>query len=112
MPEGRWSNYVLRRGEDFRRFWTDFLAHRDQDLLFVTGRGFAPRTCLGVEGILDAGGVGKRDCIAIAYEEGEHSASNEYAPQVERNWERLTEIITARGMLSTRTIQMVSEENR
>lgn len=112
MTEPRWSNYVLRRGEQFPAFWAEMLGAEERNLLFVIGRGFDPRMCIGVEKILKAGGSGRRDCIALIFDEGTSSASHLYDARVASNWTYLETLIAGRGILSTRQVQMVSEENR
>jgi hypothetical protein len=82
----RWQHYVLLRGERLRAFWADHLGRRERALLFVLGRGFDPRMCLGIQLVLDAGGAGRRDLVALDLREGAASPSLVHQELVDANW--------------------------
>lgn len=67
---GRWADYFMRSGAAAVDFWAGYLAERRRDLLVVMGAGFDPRMCDGIEALFSVGGEGRRDCIAIEYDEG------------------------------------------
>lgn len=108
----RWQNYVLEHGAGLNQFLESHLRARERDVLFVVGKGFDPRMCLGIEALLSAGGDGKRDVLAIAFEEGESSPSVVYADLVESNWRKLQSLLGGKGTLSERSIKMWSEDRR
>ncbi len=89
----------------------DYLKARERHLLFVLGKGFDPRMCLGLRTLLGAGGSGKRDVLAIDLREGESSPSRALAPMVDANWTDL-ENVGGKTALSTKPIDMRSAEGR
>lgn len=109
---GRWQNYVLEHGAGLNQFLAFHLRMRDRNVLFVLGKGFDPRMCLGIEVLLNAGGDGKRDVLAIAFEEGASSPSVAYAELVDENWSKLQNTLKGKGTLSERSIRMWSEDRR
>jgi hypothetical protein len=109
---GRWQNYVLEHGAGLNQFLEFHLRERERNVLFVLGKGFDPRMCLGIEALLNAGGDGKRDVLAIAFEEGELSPSVAYIERVRRNWSNLQGILKGKGDLSEHHIKMWSEDRR
>jgi hypothetical protein len=112
VEPARWQNYVLEHGEGLARFWETHLQTRERNVLFVVGKGFDPRMCLGIEALLKAGGTGKRDVSAISFAEGETSPSVVYLDRVEKNWLQLQTLIDGRGELSERSIKMWSDDRR
>lgn len=112
VEPARWQNYVLEHGEGLARFWETHLQARERNVLFVVGKGFDPRMCLGIEALLDAGGTGKRDVFAISFDEGETSPSVIYLDRVEKNWKELRRLIDGKGELSERSIKMWSDDRR
>ena len=112
VEPARWQNYVLEHGASFVRFWQEHLNVRERNVLFVVGKGFDPRMCLGLEALLNAGGKGKRDLYAISFAEGETSPSVVYLDRVERNWKRLQQLIAGKGELSQQSLKMWSDDGR
>lgn len=107
-----WEDYVLDTGEELIGFWRGHLAERKRNVLFVTGKGFDPRMCLGLETLLGLGGEGKRDILAVSLDEGAASPSTAHLPHVEENWKRLLTASEGRGTITTKTIRMQSDEGR
>ncbi len=109
---GRWLDYVLRGGTSFEPFWKSFLSAASRDLLVVVGRGFDPRMANAVSTIVSLGGDGRRDCILVEYDEGEHSPSRAHDPAVAKNVGVLEELFKNSGNLITKQIRMRSEDGR
>jgi hypothetical protein len=84
---------VLDHGERLAEFWESHLHDGKRQVLFVLGKGFDPRMCLGFKALINAGGDGKRDILAIDPEAGEISSSQVHAPLVEANWSTLQALL-------------------
>ncbi len=112
LGQVRWQDYVLEHGEGLRRFWEHHLAERDRDVLFILGRGFDPRMCLGLEGFIGAGGRGKRDLLAIEFPEGASSPSKKHSAQVSANWARLQGLVQGKGSVTSPHVKMWSDDGR
>ena len=107
----RWENYVLGRGPELTAFWQNRLCE-PKDILYVLGKGFDPRMCDGAELIMASGGKGKRDFLAVGFDEGPSSASQAYAANTEANWKKLSGIANGHGTLTTKEIAMWSGDGR
>jgi hypothetical protein len=108
----RWQNYVLEHGEGLDQFWESHLRSKDRNVLAIVGKGFDPRMCRGVEALIRAGGIGKRDVFAISFDEGPTSPSVVYKDLVDRNWQKLQTTMNGRGTLSEISLKMWSEDGR
>lgn len=108
----RWFNHFLCRGDEFSRFWKDYLQKKQRDLLFVLGMGFDPRMCMGYEAVVNAKGSGKRDRIIIRFEEGPNSPSTKYSSLVEENLRKLQEIAPNESREIIREVAMWSKDGR
>lgn len=108
----RWRDYVLTSGQEFTAFWESHLHDGKRHVLFVLGKGFDPRMCLAFEALINAGGDGRRDILAINFKEGEASPSRVHAPLVDANWNTLQALLNQHGTLSVRQIDMWSEDGR
>ena len=106
----RWSNYLFRRGDDFE-FWKEYLTDNERNVLFIIGLGFDPRMCQGLKAISRIGGLGKRDCVVIQFDEGAGSSSVAYSKLIEENIRHLQNLFPF-GKKSFRTIAMWSDDNR
>jgi hypothetical protein len=111
MGPPRWHNYVLESGPRLERFWQTHL-RAARHVLFVLGKGFDPRMCLGLQSILNACGAGRRDIIAVEFDEGASSPSKAYQPLIEANWAVLQNLVAGNGCLSTRPLKMWSDDGR
>ncbi len=108
----RWEQYVLESASGVPQFWASHLRERERDVLFIMGKGFDPRMCSGVEMVLGTGGAGRRDVLAIEFDEGITSPSKAHDPLVAKNWERLETACAGRATLSAKSIQIRSGEGR
>jgi len=107
----RWYNYVMESGSRLERFWQTHL-NTERHLLFVLGKGFDPRMCLSLRSLLSAGGIGRRDVIAVEFDEGASSPSRVYEPLVQANWSALQSLVAGRCSLATRLVKMWSDDGR
>lgn len=108
----RWGDYFIKRGEDFLKFWKDYLNKSKRDVLFIIGNGFDPRMCIGIDSIIKQGGNGKRDCMLLNFDEGESSPSKQYKQEINANLANLKNIIINKGVIIDSKIQMFSEDGR
>lgn len=105
----RWDPYFTRQGEQFSKFWNDYLSNSKKDILFILGLGFDPRMCLGINSIFKYEWEGKRDCILLNFNEGSESPSQKYSDKVNYNSNTLISIINNfKGNLTKKTIAMWS----
>ena len=112
QSKSRWEQYIIFKDNEFDAFWEEYLKESDRDVLFIIGLGFAPRMCAGIKAILNAGGSGKRECILIEFDEGEHSPSKRYNNRVINNKTILDNLLNGRGSYDTVSITMWSDDGR
>ncbi|MCL6447906.1 MAG: hypothetical protein K6U04_07100 [Armatimonadetes bacterium] len=98
----------MKRGADFNNFWKSYLLSGNRNLLYVLGRGFDPRMCIGFGAILGAGGYGVRNCLVIEFDEGPDSPSRRHISLVEKNLKILKNLIQFRGEILTKSVRMWS----
>jgi len=111
VGSARWHNYVMESGPRLQNFWRSYF-NVDRHVLFVLGKGFDPRMCLGLRSLLDAGGAGRRDVIGIAFDEGSSSPSKAYEQLVHANWAELDSLIAGKGALSSRLLKIWADDGR
>lgn len=112
LADPRWEDYVLDRGAALQKLWSALTAKGEQRILFVLGRGFDPRMCVGVDMVLQAGGSGRCNILAIEFDEGDSSPSYTHSTQIETNWAELQRLTTGRANLSTTRLHMWSRDHR
>jgi hypothetical protein len=108
----RWSSYFVKRVDDYRAFWTSYFLSSTKNVLVVLGMGFDPRTCHGLASLTQLGGIGKRDCLAIEYNEGSDSPSREYSKLVNDNRESLKQLLPEGSSKTFRTVSFWSDDRR
>ncbi len=108
MPSLRWDPYFMRKGKEFKVFWTEYVESGDRKILYVLGQGFDPRMCAGYKAVLDAGGKGTCDCLLVKFDEGPYSPSTRYADLVSQNIATLESLVQERGQLIAKPIRMWS----
>ncbi len=106
---GRWQDYVLERGAKLAAFLQEHLSGEMRDVLFVLGRGFDPRMCVGLDVLLRADGEGRRDVLALALDEGTPLPADQIA-RADANWIRTEDLVADRGTLTMRAVHMLSKE--
>lgn len=111
-PEMRWRDYVLVRGPEFLSFWQDHGNDRDRKLLFIVGRGFDPRTALGIEKIASVAKACSLDVLALDFDEGGSTPPTVQKEAAEANWLTLQSIVKDRGTISSRVIRFRSDDGR
>lgn len=107
-----WDEYFLRSGSDFKDFWYSFTNSKMRDILFILGLGFDPRMNAAIEVVIDAQGIGKRDCLLLEFNEGEDSPSKKYSAYVNANFIRLNRLFKNRGTIIKKNISMISKDKR
>lgn len=110
IPKPRWDPYFLKTGKSFGDFWERHLNKKERNVLFVLGKGFDPRMCLGIKSIIDSGGTGVRDLVLVSLDEGSASPSKSYKDLVERNMQTLMEIVPSNSNIIYKTVKMWSSE--
>jgi hypothetical protein len=89
----RWHDYVLLRGDDFPAFWRDHCRDPHRKLSFVVGRGFDPRTTLGLRTIASLAGKCPIDLLALEYEETDSNPAQPLVDAAAANWSTLQSLI-------------------
>lgn len=107
----RWRDYVLLRGPSLAAFWRDHCQTSHRKLLFVAGRGFDPRTTLGLELIACRAGTCVLDLLALEFDEGESHPPQLLVDASKNNWSRLQSSI-ANGTVSSKQIRFRSDDGR
>jgi hypothetical protein len=109
---GRWEYYLLLREGRLREFWMEHLQQVRRAVLVVLGRGFDPRTGLGLKMLMEAGGEGSRDVLGLDFREGPMSASLNHQELVTKNWTEVEVAVEGRGMVDLQTLEFWSAEGR
>mgnify|MGYP000892627149 CR=1 FL=1 len=102
----RWDPYFIRSDEEFGYFWSDYLQTNSSNILYILGRGFNPRMCLGINSIFTIEGLGARDCLLICYDEGPNSPSEKQGSILKSNMDTLKFITDKAGEYSEKEIKM------
>lgn len=108
----RWQDYILNSSTELIDFWKDHLGNKKRDVLFVLGRGFDSRMCLGLETLVSTNKVNKLEVLAINLDEGANSPSQDYLPNVEENWQKLEDIVEDKATIIQKDVTMWSEDGR
>lgn len=109
---GRWFDYFLERGHALEQFLKDHLDTAQRSVLFVLSRSFDPRTTLGLQMLMTAGGEGKRDVRLLVYQEDEHASDPDLVRRAAQNSEDIRLLINGRGQLSEHTVEFYSDGRR
>ena len=83
---GRWEYSVVWRDSRLQRFWKDHLASTERRVLFVMGRGFDPRTAIGVDLVVEANRDARIDVVGLEFRAGPVAASGRHLYKSEKNW--------------------------
>jgi len=110
IAKPRWQDYILTEGQEFDAFWRLHL-QQPRDILFVLGKGFDPRMCLGLRALMDAGGYGRRSIQTISFKEGPLSPSGTHTVLAQKNGEELQRLVPPDALIE-RTIPLWSEDRR
>ncbi|MGA2917605.1 hypothetical protein [Methanoregula sp.] len=107
-----WSNYFLKKGEDFQPFWKLYLEEKERKLLYVIGIGFDLRMCLGLDALVNSTPSINCDCISIEYHEGASSPSKKHADKLEHNRGKLNVLLKKCRKHTPKKISMWSDDGR
>ncbi len=100
----------MRRGNEFKVYWTEYIQSGDRKILYVLGQGFDPRMCFGYQALLEAGGKGTRDCLLVKFDEGLDSPSTRHSDLVSGNIATLENLLRGTGRLIPKPIKLWSGE--
>ena len=106
----RWEYYVLLREGRLREFWTQQMSRGQRSVLFIIGRGFDPRTAIGLKTVLEAGGEGPRDVLGLDFSEGPMSVSPNHQEIVAQNWAEVETAVGTQGSVSVKSLAFWSPQ--
>ncbi len=106
----RWRDYVLLRNTEFSDFWSEHGNNSERKLLFIVGRGFDPRTALGIEKIVTIAYKCSIDLMTLEFDEGESTSPVAQGNAVVNNSERLQAAVMGRGQILAHQIRFRSED--
>lgn len=107
----RWRDYVLVRGQDLSTFWRLHCQGANRKILFIVGRGFDPRTPLGLESLVASVGTTTIDLLGLEYVEDDTSPPPVLVDAVTENWATLQSFISS-GTKHSRPIRFKSVDGR
>ncbi len=103
-------NFICKN-KDFNIFWEEFLKKNDRKILFILGKGFDHRMCIGLEKILGLNFEGKLECLLIEYNEGVNSPSHKHDDLIIDNYNRLIDLIKKNEIqIKEEKIEMVIDD--
>ena len=108
----RWQYYVLERSRSLVRFWKYHLETSTRKILYVLGKGFDPRMCLGLETLTCEAGLKSFDVWLIEWDEGPDSPSHIYAGRVKKNQDKLDTLVSKEGCLMRKPVELWSQDGR
>lgn len=109
-PEMRWRDYLLLRGNEFAKFWTDHCQSGNRKILFVAGRGFDPRTTLGLDHLRTLIGSCSLDLLGLEFDAGEANPPQLLVESALRNWGTLQTYVSSTPR--SKPIRFKSEDGR
>lgn len=112
LSQPRWGNYFLQHGTELFEFWSEYLAKGDRRILFVMGRGFDPRMCLGISRLFQLDGITAADVRVIQFDEGATSPSVKFSDHVAENMRRLEDTTYGKALTTVSEIPMWSYDAR
>ena len=93
----KWENYFLKSGEEFPRFWNEYLTSQDRNVLFIMGMGMDPRTNNAIKSIYSIPSKGTRSTIALRYYKYSSDQGNPPIPVVQKHIDDLTAFLKQNG---------------
>ena len=109
---GRWFDYFMESGTRLGDFFLEHFAGGPRSVLVVMARSFDPRSTLGLELLVSAGGEGARDVRLITYAEEGMTGSPELAARVESNEARVRELVEGKGEVTEHMLEFYSGGRR
>lgn len=94
----RWEYYVLKKNDEFDKFWNERLAE-NRNILYILGVGFDPRMCLGIKKISSLLQNSNVDCMVVEY--GNKQTAGSFFNDIQENKKKLNTILNQK-------IQMIS----
>lgn len=108
----RWRDYVLLRGAMLSDFWTDHCRSCQEPALFVLAKSFDPRSCLGIETLVNSAAARRADARVLLFPNEQSLMSADLLKRAEDNFKRIHETIGPRGTVTPHALQFFSAEGR
>jgi len=102
----------MRSGVECFDFWKGYLADNRRNVLFILGRGFDPRMCVGLRMLKDANPSCVTGCLLVEYDEGENSPSREYQSLVDTNYTDIVTLMGGKDAIRELDVPMFSADDR
>ena len=112
MDAGRWTYSAVSRDTELHDFWKDHLTGGKRRLLFIMGRGFDPRTTLGIDLVAAADSETDIDVVGLEFRGGPVAGSALHTERARANWEQVQARVDKRGKVDVRAIPFLSAEGR
>jgi hypothetical protein len=106
----RWRDYVLTRGAAFDSFWAEHGDQSGRRILFLVGRGFDPRTTLGLIRLQKAAAKCAIDVKGLEFVDESASDTSDHRSASEANWNIIKTILGNRGSVTSHVMKFRSED--
>lgn len=87
MITNKWDDSLYIMDQDIEKYYND---RKEATTLFILGKGFDPRMCVGIEKLAKV--LHKLKVVLLEYDEGPNSSSQQYFELTQQNYERLIKI--------------------
>lgn len=108
----RWHDYLIFRGAEFISFWSSHGNEDGRRILFIVGRGFDPRTVLGITRLADAANRAVLDILALDLQDDGAAATPEQKAAAAANWQALQVANSGRGGVSSVPVAFRTDDGR
>lgn len=106
----RWDPYTLHSGRDFTEYWKSLRSQEGLSYLYILGRGFDPRMCLGIQALRAAVPEANVHVLEVQFAEGADSPSARHESLVLGNDELLQSLV-GEDRIVVRHLAMWSDES-
>src|SRR2546428_3240566 len=93
MPRRWFDYYFLERDSELTQLLKEHFGTVQRSVLFVLARSFDPRTTLGLQKLIAAGGEGRRDVRLLVYKEEDRPDNQELMHRAQQNFEEIASLI-------------------
>jgi hypothetical protein len=108
----RWQDYVMVRESEFDTFWTAHAAETKRRILFILGRGFDPRTAMGLVRLRQLAPNCHIDLLGLQYVDTSANHSPDHVSAAQSNWQTATSAVMSSGSFSSKPIEFRSSDGR
>ena len=112
MPRRWFDYYFLERDSELTQLLKEHFGTVQRSVLFVLARSFDPRTTLGLQMLIAAGGEGRRDVRLLVYKEEDRPDNQELMHRAQQNFEEITSLIKGKGELNEYLVEFYSDGRR